>query len=161
MSRVEKDEIYDRYLTRAISEINELGDEIARCAVAPAEAHQPVIGSGHPLADIFLLKYAGAAPDDEELKESCPAWLLRELAIVQPKMVVVMGPDTLEFVNDLDLPLGRTIEPDLGEIQKLTPTIEALYVPAIEESLDEQGAKRRFWDAFRSLGSWYEALPPY
>jgi uracil-DNA glycosylase family 4 len=199
---VEKDEIYDRYLTRAISEINELGDEIARCAVAPQHAHQPVIGSGHPLADIFLLKYAPMAAelaegvafygrvgqavlksvqrlgidplllygtncvkygelDAEELRESCPAWLLRELAIVQPKMVVIMGEEALAVVSELDLPLGRPLEPRLGEIQKLTPTIEALYVPAIEESLDEQGAKRRFWDAFRSLGSWYEALPPY
>ena len=133
MSRVEKDEIYDRYLTRAISEINELGDEIARCAVAPHQAHQPVIGSGHPLADIFLLKHypmpaelaegvafygrvgqavlksvqrlgidplllygttasSTATWTTSELKESCPAWLARELAIVQPKMVVVMGP---------------------------------------------------------------------
>ena len=40
-------------------------------------------------------------------------------------------------------------------------TIDALYTPPIEDSLDDQGAKRRFWDAFRSLGEWYAALPPY
>ena len=48
------DEIYERYLQKAITEINELGDEIAHAA---GESRFPVIGSGHPLADIFLLKY--------------------------------------------------------------------------------------------------------
>jgi len=28
-------------------------------------------------------------------------------------------------------------------------------------SLDEEGAKQRFWRAFRMLGSWYDELPPY
>jgi uracil-DNA glycosylase family 4 len=199
---VKKDEIYERYLTRAISEINELGDEIARCELAPHQAHQPVIGSGHPLADIFLLKYApqpaelaegvafygrvgqavlksvqrlGIDPlllygtncvkcgdlPDEVSRRACPVWLLRELAIVQPKMVVVMGEDALDVLNGLDLPLGRPLEGTVGEVQKLTPTIDALYVPAIEASLDDQSAKRRFWNAFRALGEWYEALPPY
>ena len=42
-----------------------------------------------------------------------------------------------------------------------TPTIDALYVPDIDESLDEEGAKQRFWRSFRMLGTWYEDLPPY
>ena len=49
----------------------------------------------------------------------------------------------------------------LGEIQAFTPTIDALYVPDIDESLDEEGAKQRFWRSFRMLGTWYEDLPPY
>ncbi len=40
-------------------------------------------------------------------------------------------------------------------------TIDALYVPNIDESLDEQDSKRAFWAAFRALGEWYEAQPPY
>ena len=39
--------------------------------------------------------------------------------------------------------------------------IDALYVPNIDESLDEQDAKRAFWAAFRALGDWYSAQPPY
>jgi uracil-DNA glycosylase family 4 len=50
-------EIYDKYLTRAISEINELTGEILRCSKCSHARIMPVIGSGHPMADIFLLKY--------------------------------------------------------------------------------------------------------
>jgi uracil-DNA glycosylase family 4 len=50
-------EIYDKYLTRAISEINELTGEILRCSRCSHARTMPVIGSGHPMADIFMLKY--------------------------------------------------------------------------------------------------------
>ena len=49
-------EIYDKYLTRAISEINELTGEILRCSRCRHARTMPVVGSGHPMADIFLLK---------------------------------------------------------------------------------------------------------
>ena len=32
----------------------------------------------------------------------------------------------------------------------------SLYVPDIDQSLDEQRAKREFWQAFRVLGDWHE-----
>ena len=59
------------------------------------------------------------------------------------------------------MPLADEIEPIEGEIQRLTPTIDALYVPDIDESLDEVSAKQRFWSSFRALGDWYDQLPPY
>ena len=62
---VPTDEIYDRYLKRAIAESNELGDELRR---AGDELRVPVIGSGHPLADVFLLKFA---PQPTEIQEGC------------------------------------------------------------------------------------------
>ena len=49
----------------------------------------------------------------------------------------------------------------MGEMQELTPTIDALYVPDIDDSLDTDDAKQRFWTAFRVLGDWYDRLPPY
>ena len=61
---VPADELYERYLARAISEVNALGDEIARRGDAPSR--QPVLGSGHPLGDIFLLKHD---PTPAELTE--------------------------------------------------------------------------------------------
>ena len=195
MCAVPTDEIYEKYLQKAILEINELGDEIARAA---GEGQVPVLGSGHPLADVFLLKYepkpaevqegvafygrAGqallkslqrlrvdplaiygtnclkfAGGDEEEARP----WLVRELHIVQPKLVVVMGEPALTFLNELEFPLSERVEAKLGTLQRLTPTIEALYVPDIDESLDEQPAKTRFWNAFKTLGPWWAELPPY
>jgi hypothetical protein len=72
-----------------------------------------------------------------------------------------MGPDALDCLNDLQLPLAREVREDPGAIQRLTPSIEALYVPDIDRSLDEEGAKREFWGAFRRLGEWWGEFPPY
>ena len=101
------------------------------------------------------VKFAGA-----EL-ETCRAWLRRELRIVQPRLLVVMGEDALAFVNELAFPLSRPLEATLGELQRFTPTIEALVVPDIDSALDEQAAKTRFWNAFKPVGPWWAALPPY
>ena len=195
VSSVPTDEIFDKYLQKAISEINELGDEIARAA---GEGGVPVLGSGHPLADVFLLKPVPQAAEIQEgvafygrsgqailkslqrlrvdpmaiygtncLKfaggdeEEARPWLVRELHIVQPKLVVVMGEPALTFLNELEFPLSEPVETDLGRLRRFTPTIEALHVPDIDESLDEQPAKTRFWNAFKTLGPWWAELPPY
>ena len=195
VSSVPTDEIFDKYLQKAISEINELGDEIARAA---GEGGVPVLGSGHPLGDVFLLKPVPQPAEIQEgvafygrsgqailkslqrlrvdpmaiygtncLKfaggdeEEARPWLVRELHIVQPKLVVVMGEPALTFLNELEFPLSEPVETDLGTLQRFTPTIEALHVPDIDESLDEQPAKTRFWNAFKTLGPWWAELPPY
>jgi uracil-DNA glycosylase family 4 len=192
---VATDEIYEKYLQKAITEINALGDEVAQ---AGAGMRVPVVGSGHPLADVFLLKYA---PRPSELQEGVAFYgragnallkslqrlhvdpmaiygtnclkfadgdedesrpfLLRELHIVQPKLVVAMGEPSLAFLNSVKFPLARAVEPLEGELQSFTPTIDALVTPDIDESLDEQPAKTRFWNAFKAVGAWYESLPPY
>jgi uracil-DNA glycosylase len=72
-----------------------------------------------------------------------------------------MGEEALRTLNDLELPLAEPIEVREGEVQRLTPTIDALYVPDIDDSLDTDDAKQRFWSAFRVLGDWYDTLPPY
>jgi uracil-DNA glycosylase len=93
--------------------------------------------------------------------EGCIARVAEEIAIVQPRMVVVMGNEAVDVLNALELPLSDPIEPIEGEIQSLTPTIDALYVPDIDDSLDTEDAKQRFWSSFRVLGDWYDRLPPY
>ena len=60
---VANDEIYEKYLQKAITEINTLGDEVAQ---AGGGTRVPVVGSGHPLAEVMLLKYA---PRPSELQE--------------------------------------------------------------------------------------------
>ena len=190
------DEIYERYLRKAIAEINELGDELLSLG---DELHVPVLGSGHPLADVFLLKWA---PQPSEIQEgvaffgrsgqallkslqrlrvdplaiygtNClkfgtedPAeaaeWLLRELHIVQPKLVVAMGEQAVAFLNELAFPLADPVDPShVGERQRFTPTVSALVTPDVDASLDEQAAKTAFWNAFKALGAWWAEHPPY
>ena len=196
------DEIREKYLERAIRELNQMSREIQDCPHCPRGKLMPVLGTGHPQADVFMLKQAPMTSEIEEgvafygrsgnalmksfkrlgidplvvygtLCVKCPTpepdlapgecigRVVEELAIVQPKIVVVMGEPALRILNGLSVPLAREIQPDEGEIQAFTPTIDALYVPDIDESLDEEGAKQRFWRAFRMLGTWYEDLPPY
>jgi len=191
---VTTDEIYERYLRKAITEINRLSQEIAQAADGAATA----LPTGHPLANIFLLKYG---PQAQELQEGvafhgragaalikslrrldvdpmevygtncvkfagcdlgvAAEWLRRELRIVEPKLLVVMGEDALEFLNGIGFPLSTPIESKLGELQRFSPTIEALAVPDIDLALDEAPAKTAFWNAFKTLGPWWAELPPY
>jgi uracil-DNA glycosylase family 4 len=195
-------EIYDKYLTRAISEINELTGEILRCSRCSHARTMPVIGSGHPMADIFLLKYQARPSELHEgvaffgragtaLMKSCQRLkidplqlygsnvikcgdvreahpeakcldhLRRELAIVNPKLIVAMGEETVAALNTAKVPLARELEYAPGEIVDFTPGTEVLVTPDIDVSLDEQRLKAGFWRAFRRLGEWYDNIPPY
>ncbi len=196
------DQIQEKYLERAIRELNGLNRELQECQECPRGRLLPVLGSGHPQADVMLLKHAPSPAEIEEgvafygrsgnalmksfkrlgidplviygtlcvkcpvadpslAADACVARLLEEIAIVSPRIVVVMGEPALESLNGLGLPLARPLESRLGEVQTLTPTVDALAVPDIDASLDSEGAKRDFWRAFRALGEWYSELPPY
>jgi uracil-DNA glycosylase len=76
-------------------------------------------------------------------------------------MIVVMGERALATLNELQLPLAAELERLTGQVQHLTPGIDAIYVPDIDESLDDQQLKEAFWKAFRAVGDWYADLPPY
>ena len=123
----------------------------------------PVLGSGHPQADIFLIKHSPRPSEVEEgvafygragnalmkslkrlsidplavygtlcikcpvaepelAEPACVFRVVEELAIVSPKIVVVMGEDALEVINELDIPLRRRLDPELGAVQQLTPS---------------------------------------
>jgi uracil-DNA glycosylase len=196
------DEIRQKYLDRAIRELNTLTHEIQECDLCPRGQVMPVLPSGHCLGDIFLLKYVPAPSeisegvafygragqalkksfarlsidpsvvygtvfvkcpvgDTEDSDPACRARVLEELAIVQPRIVVVMGEEALAELNELGVPLAREVFPRVGEIQKLTPACDLLYVPDIDRALDDEAAKRAFWKAFRALGDWYADFPPY
>jgi uracil-DNA glycosylase family 4 len=196
------DEIREKYLERAIRELNAFARRLGECEHCPRGQLMPVLGSGHPQADIFMVKYSARPSEVEEgvafygrtgnalmksLKRlsidplavygtlcvkcpvtdpamadpACVGRLVEELAIVQPKMMVVMGDEALGAINDLDVPLSHELSATPGELQVFTPSIEALFVPNIDDSLDEESTKRAFWSAFRVLGQWWEDLPPY
>src|SRR3712207_4632377 len=159
------DEIREKYLERAIRELNHFTRDLQACDRCPRGHLMPVLGSGHPQADVFLLKYAptpaeieegvafygraGSAlmkslkrldidplvvygtlcvkcpvPDTALAAPECLARLVEELAIVSPRIVVVMGEEALEVLNELQLPLATQIAPRPGEVQALTPSID-------------------------------------
>jgi uracil-DNA glycosylase family 4 len=193
---VPTDEIYARYLRKAIGEINELQHELLALA---DETHVPVLGSGHPLGDIFLLKHR---PQTAEITEGVAffgrsgnallkslqriavdpltiygtnclkfgteddgqaiPWLTRELHIVQPKLIVVMGEAAVRFVDAVAFPLADSLaDGEAGVIRRFTPTIDALVTPDIDTALDDQAAKTAFWRSFKAVGPWWAELPPY
>jgi len=202
---VTDDEIHDKYLERAIREINALNHDVQDAR--PDEGSMAVVGSGHPQADVLLLKHHASREEAEEgvafygrsgsavLKSFgrlgidpttvygtlCDKWptaggaaeapsvlpaaavtfLAEEIAIVQPRMIVVMGSDALEVLNGLDLPMAETARDQPGVIQRLSPACQVLVTPAVDDALDELGAKQAFWTAFRELGQWHDSLPPY
>ncbi|MGH2891512.1 MAG: uracil-DNA glycosylase family protein [Solirubrobacteraceae bacterium] len=196
------DEIREKYLERAIRELNTFARALGECVDCPRGQLMPVLGSGHPQADIMLIKHSARPAEVEEgvafygragnalmksLKRlsidplavygtlcvkcpvsdpamadpACVTRLVEEMAIVSPRIVVVMGSDALGVVNELGVPLARRLEPVAGELQRFTPSIDGLYTPNIDDSLDEESAKRAFWAAFRVLGRWWADLPPY
>src|SRR6478672_10557092 len=57
------DEIYEKYLQKALTETHDLGDEIQKAA---GSERIPVLGSGHPLGDVFMLKYGPQAAEVQE-----------------------------------------------------------------------------------------------
>src|SRR5438045_5383760 len=155
------DEIREKYLERAIRELNTLTREIQSCELCPRGNLMPVLGSGHPQADIMLVKYAPVPSEIEEgvafygragsaLMKSfkrlgidplavygtvfvkCPVGdtdlsapecrlrALDEIAIVQPRMVVVMGEPALDELNELGVPLGRHLDAVPGKVQRRT-----------------------------------------
>ena len=96
---VDHDEIFEKYLQKAITEINELGDEIGRAA---GEGRVPVLGSGHPLADVFLLKYA---PQPAEVQEGVAFYgragqaVLKSLQRLHVDPMAIYGTNCLKFAG--------------------------------------------------------------
>ncbi len=197
-----EDQIKEKYLERAIRELNGLTHELQDCQKCPRGNLMPVLGSGHPQADVMLLKHSPSVAEIEEgvafygrsgnavmksLKRlgidplvvygtlcvkcplsdpalaapSCVGRIVREVAIVEPRCIVVMGEAALECLNEIRLPLAQPVEARPGEVQPMTPTIDAIFTPDIDSALDSEASKRDFWRAFRSLGEWFEDLPPY
>ena len=195
------DEIREKYLERAIRELNHFTRELQACDRCPRGSLMPVLGSGHPQADIFMLKHDPTPAEIEEGVASLrprghgadevaqkarhrPARRLRHAVRQVPGARYGArrprvrrpagrgdrhrpaqagrgdGPESLEILNELQLPLAREVVATPGEIQTLTPSIDALYTPSIDEALDEEQAKRAFWKAFRVLGDWYSDFPP-
>ena len=114
---VSTDEIYERYLKKAISEINELGDELAR---AGDELRVPVVGSGHPLADIMLLKFS---PQPAEIQEGVAFFgrsgqaVLKSLQRLHVDPMSVYGTNCLKFGTEDPADAAAWLTQELGIVQ--------------------------------------------
>lgn len=201
--RADADQVFQKYLDRAISQINVLGDDIEACGLCEHDADSArVVGTGHPLADVMMIKYAPQPSELDEgvaffgrageailkgtarlnvdpldlygtncikcsttptpcMHERCPTWLSREISIVEPKLLMVMGYDALGVVNGLDQVDTDTLVAEPGRMQRWNHTCQAIWCPDIDESLDRPASKQAFWRAFRALGEWYADKPPW
>ena len=161
----------------------------------------PVLGSGHPLADVFLLKYAPQPAEIHEgvaffgrsgnallkslqrlgvdpmadLRHELPQvrgpsdearrapWLARELHIVQPKLLVVMGERRARFLERRRA--SRSPTPlELGAWASCSASrrrSRRSSRPTSTRRSTSQAAKTAFWNAFKALGPWWAELPPY
>ena len=92
------DEIYERYLQKAIVEINDLAHEVAQAG----GDRVPVVGSGHPLADVMLLKYR---PQAAEVQEGVAFYgragqaVLKSLQRLHVDPMAVYGTNCLKFAD--------------------------------------------------------------
>jgi uracil-DNA glycosylase len=201
-NRADDDQVFQKYLDRAIVDIHELGDEIGACGLCEHDAGSRVLGTGHPLADVMLVKWRPTQGELDEgvafhgrageairrsverlaldpldlygtncikcshqptacMRERCPDWLLREIRIVEPKLLVVMGDASLAAINALEVVDATPLTADPGTLQRWTHACEAIWCPDIDESLDRPASKQAFWRAFRAVGTWYAERPPF
>ena len=92
------DEIYEKYLQNAIVEINDLAHEMA----AAAGARVPVVGSGHPLADVMLIKHR---PQPAEVQEGVAFYgrsgqaLLKSLQRLHVDPMAIYGTNCVKFAD--------------------------------------------------------------
>ena len=100
-----KDELYEKYLQKAITEINELGHEIAAAGDAPRAV---ALGSGHPLADILLLKYD---PKPAELQEGVAFFGRAGQAVLKSLQRLRVDPMAIYGTNCLKSPARRRPRP--------------------------------------------------
>ncbi len=156
------DEIREKYLERAIRELNALTRELQGCELCPRGNLMPVLGSGHPQADIMMLKHA---PTMSEIEEGVAFYgrsgtaLMKALRRLQIDPLAVYGTLCVKCpVADTSLAAPECVARLVEELAIVQPRIVVVMGPY---ALDEEAAKRAFWNAFRSLGEWYAALPPY
>jgi uracil-DNA glycosylase len=158
---VPTDEIYERYLKKAISEINELGDELAR---AGDELRVPVLGSGHPLADVFLLKFS---PQPAEIQEGVAFFgrtgqaVLKSLQRLHVDPLAVYGTNCLKFGTEDPADAASWLRRELYIVQprlvvtmgeRTTEFLNELRFP-LSDAIDAgtQGSLQRFTPTIDAL----------
>jgi uracil-DNA glycosylase family 4 len=127
VTAVPSDEIHEKYLQKAISEINELGDEIARAA---GGVSVPVLGSGHPLADIFLLKHR---PQPSEIQEGVAFFGRSGQAVLKSLQRLRVDPMAVYGTNCVKLADGAADDEARGWLTRELHIVQPKLVVAMGE----------------------------
>ena len=178
-------EIKEKYLERAIRELNQLSRDLQGCDACLGSRVMPVLGSGHPQADIMLFKFAPSTAEVEEgvafygragnaLMKSfkrlgidptviygtvCAKCPVEDPTFADPECVARLADEFNIVQPRIVVIMGESALETINSLA--TPACDVLYTPDIDGALDEETAKRRFWRAFRTLGRWHDDLPPY
>lgn len=100
------DQIYERYLARAIAEAGHLEADIAECSGCDRDPSgpRPVVGSGHPMAEILLLKLRTGP---SEAQEGVAFFGRAGDAVLKSVRKLDVDPTALYGTNCLKCPLDR------------------------------------------------------
>lgn len=101
--RKTEDEIKEKYLERAIRELNDLSHELQECDKCPRGSLMPVLGSGHPQADIFMVKYA---PQPSEIEEGVAFYGRAGLAMIKSLKRLSIDPLSVYGTLFVKCPVG-------------------------------------------------------
>ena len=137
---VAEDQIYERYQAKAIQEINELGHDVAEWLRDRHPGAAPVLGTGHPLADIVLVKHRPAPSESQEgvaFFGRAGQAILKSLTRLRIEPLVLYGTVCLKAAVEPDeTDLGRCQEWLTREIHITQPRIVVTMGDATRTFLD-------------------------
>ena len=131
------DEIQEKYLERAIRELNALTRRLQECSHCPRGNLMPVLGSGHPQADVMLLKHGPTAAEIEEgvaFYGRAGNALMKSFKRLGIDPLTVYGTLCVKCpVADSTMAAGECVERIVEEIAIVQPRmIVAMGAPALE-----------------------------
>jgi uracil-DNA glycosylase family 4 len=112
-----QNDIADRYLKKAIAEMNDLGHAIAEAA---GPDRVPVLGSGHPQAEIFMLKHS---PQASEVSEGVAYFgragqaVLRSIQKLRVDPMAVYGTNCVKYEGEEDAEAHEFLRRELHVVQ--------------------------------------------
>ena len=149
----EANEIYRKLEERAIAESNDLNHRVAHCRKCKRGEFLPTVGSGHPLADIFLLKHA---PRYLEVTEGVAFFgrsgtaVLKSMERLGVNPLVIYGTNLVKC-HDVDIDEGHKHCPPywLEEFQITQPRLVVVMGQLTLEEVNRErieGMKELVWD---------------
>jgi uracil-DNA glycosylase family 4 len=112
-----QNDIADRYLKKAIAEMNDLGHAIAEAA---GPDRVPVLGSGHPQAEIFMLKHS---PQASEVSEGVAYFgragqaVLRSIQKLRVDPMAIYGTNCVKYEGEEDAEAHEFLRRELHVVQ--------------------------------------------